>query len=257
MIIYAEEVNLKLASFIAKKIAKTNIRPIYITVFRFIIAVPLCIYFFSHSSYIYNVAGLIVFILLALFDWIDGELARIYKLPNSTKPLGKLIDHTFDRIIVLVVIGTLLYANVYSHMNQSWILVSILFLTSYFFFTTILNDFDKNFSLDFDYYSKVERDTYKLTKKTTLTDEAFLHLIDVRRNSIIRFCFTISYPLFLGIVTNTLFLTFAFITTMMIVRSIGLLYIEYRVLRAYGNTHEISPVIKVLRSRFDKRFQEN
>lgn len=241
MITYLEQIGLKIAHCIAEILAKTKIRPEQIVLFRFIIAAPVSAYLFSRGEYLYNLAGLAVYIPLALLDWVDGHLARI---TGRTSPLGKWLDETSDRVLMLVVLAGLFYAGLTSSDSRWWVVLSVSYFSTFFFLTTVLYDFDREFNLEFKRYPEVEEEMYRLNPSPSLLDKVLYRLLNVHRNSLTKFCFTVSYPLFLGIITNQLLLTFSFITLMFALRAAGILFLVYRVVKG-GETD--SALTRVLR----------
>lgn len=230
MIIWLENFFLKIAFQIAKVLAKTKITPRQITVARFIIAVPMSLYFFSKGNYLCNVIGLFFYMSLAIFDWVDGSLAKIKKLPLATKPLGVFIDHSSDRILMLIVLSSIFYAGMNSGEEKAWVVITILFFSTLFFLATILHEFDKVTGLEYQKYPELGKKLYKPAECFSLKDRFLWNCLYVSHSSIAKFCFTISYPLFLGIITNQLIPAFIFIVFMLGLRSAGIFSIMYCVL---------------------------
>lgn len=247
MIVYLDQLRLKVAYQIAKVLAKTKITPNQITILRFIIAAPVSAYLFSRGEYLYNLLGLIFYVPLAIIDWVDGSLAR---LTGQSSSLGKFLDITFDRVLMLVVLLSIFYAGIVSSGDEKWGILTILFFSVYLFLTASLSDFDQLFNLEFNRYPEVIEKIYQLDENPKLIDRLLINFLDVHRNSITRFCFCISYPLFVGIITNQLLLTFVFITFMFGLRVGGVLFIIYRVVRR-GRTD--STLTKVLRKYMVKK----
>lgn len=243
MIIYLEAIGLKIAYRIALILAKMNVSPNAVTILRFLIAAPVSWYFFTRGIYIYNVIGLFLYMFLAIFDWVDGKLARI---TGKSSLVGKLIDSTTDSILVLIVLGSLFYAGITFSSNVAWVILVILFYSVYFFSTALWYEFDNTFDLELKQYGELEKNINSFGGFSNRTDEFLYSLLHVHRNSITTFCFSISYLLFLGILINQLFLTFAFITIACMVRIIGIFYIMY-VAKRKKDSNLI--LVKVLRMR--------
>lgn len=253
MIHYLEEKGLELAEVIAQFLARKGVTPLQVTTMRFVIATPLSLYLFSRGSYIYNLIGLFSYMVLAIFDWVDGKLARIKKLPEKTKPLGKFVDYTSDRILILIVFASIFYAGTFSEESKIWIILIITYYSIFFFLTTLLHDFDQMFHLDFKRYPDIEKEMDKLDKLPSRFDMFLYNLINVHKSSLSKFCFSVSYVLFAGIIFNRLLATFTFITLMMGVRSAGMMYIMYSAVKT-GNTH--SSLIRVLRNHLKENVKK-
>lgn len=245
MIIFLEDFFVKIAFQIAKILAKTKITPIQVTLMRFIIAAPLSIYFFSKGKYLYNLIGLFSYMLLAILDWVDGRLAEIRKLPKKTKPLGKLIDSTMDQILMLIVLGSFFYAGLNSERRNIWLFITILYFSILLIVNTLLYKFDWLTGLEYKRYGEVWKKVLLKEKRISLKDEILWSFLYVRNNSLTTFCFTVSYPLFLGIILNQLIIAFIFIIFMNILRAGGLFFIIHQILD-FKKSNLI--LIKVLRT---------
>lgn len=230
---------------IAVVLSKTSVTPNQITWLRFVLAAPLSWFFFSRGDYLGNVVGLAVYIGLAIFDWVDGELAR---LTQRTSALGKFLDDTLDHIVTLIVLTSFIYAGLHSAKGYDWSLLALFFWASYFFQTVLLTEFDQLFGIDFDDYPEIGKKMSAEGSPVAWQDRLLFSLIYVHQSSLSKFVFSISYPLFLGIAVNQLFPTFIFLTGAMLIRSLGVLVVMYRTLR---DKPDRSPLIKVLRSLKD------
>jgi len=250
MIIFLEEFFIKVAFQIAKILAKTKITPRQVTLMRFIIAAPLSVFFFSRGKYLYNLIGLFSYMSLAILDWVDGRLAEIRKLPPKTKPLGRLIDSTLDQILMLVVLGSLFYAGLNSSQRNIWLFITILYFSLLLIINTLLYKFDWLTGLEYKRYEEIWKRVCLKTKRISVKDKIFWSFLYVRNNSVILFCFTVSYPLFLGIIFNQLIITFIFIIFMNTLRAGGLFFIIYQTLDCKKSD---SIMIEVLRGYIKKK----
>lgn len=230
MINIFENIGEKIAKMIALSLFRLGIRPVVVTIARFVFAAPISIYFFTRGTYLFNIIGLILYISLAVFDWVDGEMAQLYKLPKETAPLGKLIDQTSDRVLVLIVLGSIFYAYSGSSEHVTWSIISILYYSIFFFSTTLHNEFNNRFNLDYDSYPNLEKQITSINPSLNFLDKILLGLICVHKNSFTKFCFSVSYPLLVGIFLNQLQIAFIFITIMSTIRSLGLFVILFRAL---------------------------
>lgn len=209
---------------IARIFYKLKIKPLPVTVFRFLVAAPVSIYFFSRGKYLYNVIGLLLYMSLAILDWVDGALAQLYNLPAGTKPFGRLVDYNLDRILMLIVLGSIFYAI-------KNLPLAIFFYSVYFFQTVLQYEFDKTFHLDFERYPEIEKKMRASNHHAGTGDLLLYNLLYVHHNSVTKFCFTISYPLFIGILINQLPITFIFIILMSAIRSTGIFLIMSKALK--------------------------
>lgn len=242
MIALLERLAFRFCLKIAKLLSKTKITPNSLTLLRFILAAPLSVYFFSKGTYKDNVLGLLFYMGLALIDWVDGKLAR---LTGKVSLLGKFLDELLDRILVLLVLGSIFYAGLNSPFYKIWAVIFLFYYSSFLFITALLYEFDDMFGLKFKLYPLLEKEMRK--KKIFSWKDKFLYsFINVHKNSLTKFCFTVSYPLFLGIVLNQLIITFCFITAMQIIRSLAVMFIIYLTVKD-GSTN--LALIKTLKGR--------
>ncbi len=241
MLVFLDKLRARLAYEIAKALAKTGITPNQITIFRFAISFPFTLYFFSRGEHFYNLLGLAVYLSLVTLDWVDGDLAR---LTNQTSPLGKWLDDTSDRILVLAVLGGLFYAGIASD-PRWWGFLTLAFFSIHFFLTTLLEDFNNHFNLEFSQYAEVEKQALSVGQPSLL-DRILVNFLNVHRNSFSKFFFCISYPLVVGIITDQLFLTFVFLMAAFSFRSLGIMFLMFSAAKG-GKTK--SRLVEVLRSR--------
>lgn len=249
MILSLENLGINIALKIAKILAKTKITPRQVTIARFIISAPLSLYFFSQGKYIYNVIGLFLYIFLAIFDWVDGRLAELKKLPSETKPLGRLIDSTLDQILMMIVLGSIFYAGINSDQREIWLFITIFYFSSLLFLNTLLYKFEQIIGLEYKKYPEVGEKISKFTKNFFLRDRILWSFIYVRSNSIATFFFTVSYPLFLGIIFNQLIPIFIFISFMTFLRGIVIFFVLYQILNVKrSNLATVNVLRKYVRS---------
>jgi len=241
MIVFLDKLRAQLAYKIAKKLSKTGVTPNEITIFRFVISLPATLYFFSRGQYFYNLIGLAIYVLLVPLDWVDGDLAR---LTGQSSLLGKWLDDTTDRVLMLSVLGSLFYVGIVSD-SFRWGLLTLGFFAAYFFLTTLLEDFKNHFNLDFSQYAEVEKETLS-SGRPSLPDRLLVNFLNVHRNSFSKFLFCISYPLFAGIIADCLFSTFIFLTITFTVRSLGIMFLMYSVAK---DKRTDSRLVAVLRRR--------
>ncbi len=241
---YLDNIRFKIAHSIARFLAKTKITPNQVTIVRFLLTLPVCLYFFSRGTYLDNIIGLILYLVLIIFDWVDGHLARI---TGKTSTIGHWIDEVFDRILVLIIFGSLFYAGI-AHEAGWWPYLAIFFYSAFLFIMGVESNFNQLFALKFDYYPNVEKKVFEIEKKPRLSDRFFLNFLNVHRNSFSKFCFCASYPLLLGIITNQLFLALFFIALMYFVRVGGFLTIIFMVVKK-GRTDSV--LVKVLRGAIE------
>jgi phosphatidylglycerophosphate synthase len=85
----------KISTIITPHLAKKNISANQVTILRFIIFIPLAVLFFIYGNYYAIIAGIICYSLFIIFDYVDGDLARLKK---ETTLFGAWLEHVFDMI---------------------------------------------------------------------------------------------------------------------------------------------------------------
>jgi CDP-diacylglycerol--glycerol-3-phosphate 3-phosphatidyltransferase len=91
--------------------------PIGLTLTR-IVAVPLLIVFLISSSRVHALIAAAIFVLAALTDWLDGDLAR---RRNQVTTLGTLLDPIADKLLVAAALVSLLQID----RVAAWVVVVI------------------------------------------------------------------------------------------------------------------------------------
>lgn len=245
MIGYFDAAADKIAFQITKTLYKARVQPLTVTLFRFFVAAPTSWYFFSKGDFWHNVIGLILYISLALLDIVDGDLAVLYKLPARTKPYGRFIDHSSDRILMLIVIGAFFYAGMtLSLYREIWIALTILYYSSFFFLTAQMYEFDRTFTLDIATYPEIEKQIKKSGRPYRLGDKVLFNLLYPHNTTLNRLLFTQTFLLCIGILSNQLLPAFIMITGMQSLRSIGVFILEAKVLNAKPSD---SVLVEILR----------
>lgn len=106
---------------IAKKVAlalkNTRVTPIHITLV-FGICGLIAVYFIL--NYQFKLAAIFL-ILKSIIDAIDGELARVKKIPSYT---GRYLDSVFD-----ILLNALIFASIGWISNSNWWLVALAFFS--------------------------------------------------------------------------------------------------------------------------------
>jgi len=222
-------------------VRKTKITPNQVTVFRFVVTAPLCIYFFSRGEYLYNVIGLLLYIILSALDWVDGLLARDSWRATT---LGRFLDHGLDRFLVYIVLGSIFYGNFNYYNSWSWAVLAVLFYSAMFLVSWVQLDFDRFFHLEFERYPEVRAKIKELNLPLSFSDRLLLNFLNVHHNSLAKFCFCLSYPLTVGIIFNQLFAAFVFMTVMLYIRIFGINYIIYRALRPKDKPSSLTTVLR-------------
>src|SRR3989338_2970162 len=86
----------KMALPVIALLLKTPITANQITIFNFLIFVPVACFLFLKGGFTSNIFGLIAIIIYSFFDLVDGEVAR---QKNMQSALGQWLDLGLDSIL--------------------------------------------------------------------------------------------------------------------------------------------------------------
>jgi CDP-diacylglycerol--glycerol-3-phosphate 3-phosphatidyltransferase len=109
--------------------AKKSVIPLALTLFRIAMGPALAALILWAASVLYSdrlLAGfiyalaLILFVIAAATDWLDGALAR--KL-NAVTPLGAALDHTADKVLIVCVLLALAYASLTLELTAAAVII--------------------------------------------------------------------------------------------------------------------------------------
>lgn len=247
MITFLDNIASEVAIKIAQILVRAKVRPIAVTIFRFVVCAPISLYFFSRGDYLSNVIGLFLYMALALLDWADGEMAQMYKLPKKTAPFGRLIDHTSDRVLMMIVLGSIFYAGMMGPNKQIWTILTILYYSSFFFMNVFLYEFEKVMHLNFTQYPEIEKQMYQINKSPGFFDRFLYSVLYVHKNSLTRIFFTHNFLLIIGILSNQILLIFIVITSMIFLRSASSFYIEYKTLKVEETNSALVKAMRIVK----------
>lgn len=109
--------------------AKKSVIPLALTLFRIAMGPALAALILWAASVLHRdplLAGfiyalcVILFVLAAASDWLDGALAR--KL-NAVTPLGAALDHTADKVLIACVLLALAYASLTLELTAAAVII--------------------------------------------------------------------------------------------------------------------------------------
>lgn len=189
-----------LASYIAKILFKTGITANQVTIFSFIIFVPIVIYLIIQGKYLYNLIALGLIFITIIFDLSDGVLAR---LRSEQSKFGAWLDGSLDTIFQSFLLIAVIICTVKQTGNPQWFIIGMIML----FGQTMAHFVGFNYSRDFgfDSYSGSEIFNCKFNnlKRIPLFD-SYLKNIIVPSNLAYISIFTVRYLLTLGILIDRL-----------------------------------------------------
>jgi phosphatidylglycerophosphate synthase len=218
----------RIAIFLVKFLVKTNITPNQITVFDFVMFVPIIIYFFIKGDYQSNLIALAIMPFVVVIDLIDGALARAKSIST---PHGAWLDSSLDTIFqtalfVAVTIGAYNARNEFGLVIFGLVLIFGQNMANYMGFL-----FERDFG--FDGYTGSEKFNSKFrsseNKKLSCVD-IFLKNIIVPEKFFFIFIFTCRYFLILGILFNRMDLFLITFATTINIRWISMWFAYFKFL---------------------------
>lgn len=183
---------------------KYKVNPNTVTIGSHCITLTAGIYFFSRGSWVGNVLGLAVMIVIGMLDYADGDLA---KQTRGISQLGVWIDSVFDVVIQNAVMAAIAIGCYKQGLPLHIIL---------FFFVgnaaTNLVSFHYNATFGFDSHVGNELFRKYMKQKPTYINRFFKNLIDPTSSGLGLVCYTVRYWIVLGAIFNIMPRCFLIIT---------------------------------------------
>jgi len=228
----------KMAISVARVLAKTKITPNQITVGSFFLFIPLAMYLFAQGSYLFNVIALVLCYLASLFDYVDGEVAR---LKGMSSPLGEWLDPALDWIFM----NGILFAIVFGVWRQDPGLLRLAVGLGCLFALNISSFLSAEFNRKFNFSSATApKFLEKLAHKRLNKKDLLIKNILVPRSLLFAPLFTNRYLVTLGVIFNCLFIV---LIVLIFTLSIRWILMFYLFLRCLGKRREESLIVKTLK----------
>ncbi len=206
---------------IAELLAKTNITPNQVTIWKFIILLPPILYFFIRAAYIDNLIALSLIVVSAVFDLVDGSLARIKGMSSR---LGGWLDGMLDVIFLDLILMTITIGVIKITGNPYWLVAGFLALAGQDVTNVMGSFFEREFG--FDCYASSKEFNRKFAKAGKLSPlDSFAKNIIVPSNFTYTFFFTCRYLLLLGIILYRLDLFLIVFALMINIRWIAMCFV--------------------------------
>jgi len=205
----------KISKIIVSFLVKTPITPNQVTIFRFIILIPLSALLLSRGNYLSALIGVFLYIVNNILDYVDGDLARIKKLSSS---IGDLLEHTSDYLgenilFFGVIIGSYKILN-----NVNVLILGIL--------TIIIINVTMIFSIYLDLDHQEEAIPSKILKNFGI-DRIIMSIVNPDRQ-ILKIIFFPIFLIVIGVILNQIFLSLCIITITSTIRLIMMFYTLYK-----------------------------
>jgi len=210
---------------IAKLLAKTKITPNEVTVWKFVLLLPLIAYFFIRSGYFDNWAALLLLVISTIFDLVDGSLARIKAMSSR---LGGWLDGILDLILSNIVLGAITIGIIRVTDNPFWAIAGLTCLFGQDLANVMMSYFEREFGFNCEMGSENFDQKFKKLKKVPWLDSLLKNIIVPTTLTSI-FFFTMRYWLLLGVASYHLDLFLVVFAIMINIRALGMffLYVQY------------------------------
>lgn len=231
--------------FFGKLFVWLPLTPNQITFFGFLLNGLPSAYLFSLGTHIGYLIGILFCIAYAIFDWMDGFVAKSKGLGSNS---GGFLDPMFDFIWQhLLVAGLAL--GVYNSKGQSYPWLVLGFLTLVSMVVANHNGVIFRDKFDFKFRSTLTdfREEITKNKKTNLFDLLGMQIL-APTHFIFNFLFTIRYPLVVGAILNKMDIIMLFILLAQTTRA-AVLFITYTLFLDREKASAKRPIIHALEHR--------
>ena len=193
----------KIRKPLTKFFVKFNISANQITVFSHLLSLTFGVYFFSRGTFLGNILGIGVMIIIGILDYADGDIARQNK---TIGPLGVWIDSVFDVVIQNAIMGAIAIGCYKNGLPVGLIVF-------YFVGNAALNlvSFHYNQTFKFDSHNGSELFRKYMEEKPNLFNRFMKNLIDPTASGVGLWLYTCRYWLVLGSVAGNMSGIFAVI----------------------------------------------
>lgn len=223
-----ESIMRKFSRPIALWLSKSPVTPNEITILRVLIFASFSAVFFAIGQYITNIIAIIFCLLCALFDYVDGDLAR---LKSKESKIGEWLDHVLaDWIVGNVILSGIFFGVSNSGYNRTIILaVGISSIFAYNMTKFLTNQFEQKCNLWWGHIdSKIEH-KFSLVQSVSTLDQLHKNIVFPRFP--ISVFFMIGFPIVFGGLCNQMFFALLLISLTFNIRWVFMFYIFCCLLR--------------------------
>jgi len=189
-----------IADFIARLLNKTFITPNQITIFNFVVFVPLILYSLLRGTYVGGLFALFFIFCHVIFDLIDGSLARVKSLESE---FGQWLDSSLDKIFQYLLLSTIIIKIVQNTGDMKWMVIGLTMLVGQGMVDSMVVRYDNEFSLGSSSVAEKFNAKFSNLKRVPIFD-IFLKNVIIHLNMIHIFFFCCRYLIILGILFNRL-----------------------------------------------------
>lgn len=189
------KVMVPLANLAVKPLSLLGITPNQLTLFNFLIFIPLSAFFFTQNNYFGNLLGLLFALIYSYFDHVDGLLARA---TGKTSKFGAWFDQRLDIISSGIILAGITYGFFQRDVSNFWLGVGILALFSQIGILSIVFEYERNF-----YHHPKLWENFKRNKKIANIEKVIMEFIFLK-SFLFLFFGTLRYFLFVAVIFNQL-----------------------------------------------------
>ena len=226
--------------------------PNQITLFNFFVNNLSAVYFFSLGTHLGYLIGLFFCFISAVFDWMDGWVARTKELSSKAggwldPATGFIWQHLLVAAIVLGVYNS-------QEGNYYWLLFGLLMYSGVVIANYLGNLFNDKFDFSFRTSLHDFRKSIYQSKKSTWYDKLVVEIL-APTSFLTFFLFTIRYPIMFGAITNKMEVSMVIISITSLIKAV-FLFITY-FLYLERESRKPLVIIKSLETRERKILNQN
>lgn len=230
-----------LANLAVKPLSLLGITPNQLTLFNFLIFIPLSAFFFAQNNYSGNLLGLLFALIYSYFDHVDGLLARA---TGRTSKFGAWFDQRLDIISSGIILAGITYGFFQRDVSNFWLGVGISALFSQIGILSIVFEYERNF-----YHHPKLWENFKRNKKIANIEKVIMEFIFLK-SFLFLFLGTLRYFLFVAVIFNQLKI---FLLAWAVFNNLRWVVMLWTYSLALRNQEPKSPVIKIFSKYIGKR----
>lgn len=232
----------KMAIPVVKLLAKTKVTPNQLTVFRFLLFMPLATYYFAQGNYFSNLVALCFCLLFSFFDFVDGTLA---KLKSRETQMGEWLDTGLDWITQSSLICGITFGTFTLTQKAYWLIVGLVAIFGHSVLGYISREYRYNFGFSEASGSTKFRERFVSSAPAGVVDIFLKNVIELSHPISFIF-FSIGLLIALGAIFNQLPLVLLIIAVATNIRWIIMYYLYAQSLREEKNKLLVVELLKEL-----------
>lgn len=225
----------RLAKIGLKPLAFLKISPNQVTLFNFLIFIPLASFCFSRDTYKCNLMALAFCLFHSYFDFVDGLLAQ--ETRQLTR-LGAWLDPKLDILAANIIFMGICYGVVKAHPVNFWLIVAFSALFGQIGLLSLVFQYH-----DAIYTSKDFLNKFHASLKVGFLDKVIKNIITLEASPFL-FLGTFRYLLFFGAILNQLRIVLLIVAIFGNIRWIVMFWVYAKCLSERGSRLEVINLLK-------------